>query len=289
MAAPKGPGKSGYLVGAAIIVLGGILGVVLLVVGFSSVVKAFSFPQEVNSDGSIAVNHTGNFIVYTIGPQFEGTSTAFHPTVSVTSPDGTPVFAGDYTSGRSTSRGTREANAVATFTAPQTGRYVVTSSDLAPGETLGVGNGTKVQGGMIALGFAVGGLSFLVGIVVLIVTAARRSRAKPRPMMPAYGAQGYGPPGYGNPGYGPAPGTPPPSYGPPPGHGPPPAANPWATPPASPPGQWSQPAPPQAPSPAAPPASTEWWQQQPQPGAPQNPSPPPSSNDPDQSGWASPS
>ena len=91
---PEGPGKAGYLLGVAIILIGGIIGIVLLVVGFTSVVKAFDFPRVVGSDGSISINRTGDYIVYEIGNDFEGTTSVIHPTVSVVAPDGTSVFAG---------------------------------------------------------------------------------------------------------------------------------------------------------------------------------------------------
>lgn len=289
------PSKGGYAVGVLVILATAIVGIVLIVIGATSVAKAFAFPRSVSSDGSIEITHTGNYIVYAIDVE-SSVEPVFKPTIQVTSPGGGSVFAGTYGVGRSTTRNGEVARAVATFHASVTGNYRVSSTELGSGQRLGVGDGKKVRAWPIVLGIFVGGLGFLLGLVLLIVTAARRHRAKPIPAFPTGAAWSSPatPPGYGTPGYGPPPGYgPQPGYGPPPGAVPPPGAGPN---PASAPNPWNAPPPGAAPPPAAPPATPsaqEWWKSAP-PGtgggaAPSPPGPSGPSNDPDQSGWASPS
>lgn len=231
--APAGrrPGIAGYLAGVGVMVAGIVIGIVLLVSGVASVAHLLVFPQQVEADGGITIDHAGPYIVYLIRPA-PGTSSSppIKPGVSVTGPDGSAVPTGIYGVGRSTGSGQYQASAVATFTAHATGTYHVTAVSLQPGESLGVGDGRKVQTGAIAWGFVVGGLGFLIGLVLIIVTAARRHRAKPYPMVPP----GYPGTGYpmGLPGY------------------PPQGSSPWQ------------------PLPAQPPSTQEWWKQDPQQGPP---------------------
>lgn len=104
-----------------------------------------------------------------------------------------------------------------------------------------------------AWGAVIGGLSFIVGLVLLIVTGVRRGKAKrarfPRPgyQPGAFPPTGYAPPpGYGAAGYppptgAPAPAWPPPTGGAPATGAPPPPLPPPRTPPQAPPDEWPEP------------------------------------------------
>lgn len=219
------PSAWGYGIGGAIIVVSAIVGIVLLVNGFSSVAQAFSFPQRVQSDGTIEITRPGPYIVYEIQPEpAYGMLPTKTTAVTVTDPRGNVKYAGVYNGNRTSSSGLEQAVAVVTFHADSTGVYHVTSPRLSPGHSLAVGDGRAVKSSVIAFGFVVGGLGFLIGLAVIIVTAARRHGAKPRPVLPMYG---------------PAPAMPHPQGMPPqPG---------WAPPPVP---------------PADPPGAQEWWHHQ---------------------------
>ncbi len=198
----KRPSAVGYFAGAGVMVAGIVAGIVLLVIGFSSVAHTFTFPRQVDSSGAITIDRTGPYIVYVIRPDPGNAYVPlYNPSVTVTGPDGSTLYTGLYGGGRSSSSAQYKAEAVATFTADDLGTYHVSAASLRSGDSLGVGDGRKVQTGTIAWGFVVGGLGFLVGLVLIIVTAARRHRAKPYPMVP---------PGYPTAGYPPAAATRPP-------------------------------------------------------------------------------
>lgn len=146
------------------------------------------------------------------------------------------------------------------------------ASQVAVGLDQGSANATR-----FVASSALGVVGFIVGLVLLIVTAVRRNRSRKAlfpparrppagygaPPFAAAGAAGYGaPPGYGPPpGYGTPPGyAPPPGYGTPPGYAPPPGY-----PPGSRPGPGAGAPPYGAPPPAGPPPGA---------GAPAWPSPP---------------
>jgi len=174
------------------------------------------------------------------------------------------------------------------FRAPTAGAYTIEASTvgepgLRSGDRVAIGrplfDGSQIGGILGSL--ALGAISFLVGLVVLIVTIVRRSRVKRRPAMTYGGPSPYGGAPYGGPQPGAAPGYPQvpgawsapqaPGWGappagpqPPPGGWPPPTAPP--APPASQPSPWGTPAPtppsavpppPAAPSPWTPPGTPE--------------------------------
>ena len=113
-------------------------------------------------------------------------------------PDGDEVNTSPYVSSLTYDFGGQAGNASQTFTAEQAGDYELSStsrlstgiSSLAVGKSIGGDIVSAVVGA-----FAIGGLGVLVGAIVLIVTAIRRSRANrerrppPPPPPSAWGQQ----------------------------------------------------------------------------------------------------
>ncbi len=183
-----------------------------------------------------------------------GDATARLDTVTMTDPSGEPVallvpsetVTSDYPDGG-------QLRLVYRFTVPEAGDYVIAASVFPGGEGLELFVGRydlERLGKWVAGAAAIGGLMFVVGLVLLIVVLVRRSRAKRARLAPP--SWGPPPPGWGPPG----------SQPPPPGWGPPGTQPP---PPPSPPGGWGAPGH-TPPSPVEPP-STGW--------APPSSSPPP--------------
>ena len=171
--------------------------------------------------------------------------------VTVTAPGGGDVPTHS-SSTQTFTRGGDTYRSVVTFTTPSAGSYAIAVEGDAGRQVIVGRSFTQYLGG-IGAGALVGllaALLFLVGVVLIIVGAVKRSNAK-RAVAPAAGYPGYAtPPGYGQPpGYGPPPGygqPVPPPYGQPPGYGqPPPYGQP--TPPGSEPPPPSYPPPPGGP------------------------------------------
>jgi hypothetical protein len=268
----KLPGKAGIWIGIVLIVVGIGVGIVLVVGGARSLFDGVSSLQRVPlSGGTIELDEAGRQSVYLERPSFgtdsgfsSGTSSFAPPiTVTVRGPGESEVDVFSRSGSETYTWDGREGVLVASFVADEPGTYRVQAvladdmefyEGLAIGEALDFGGVAGILGGVFG-----GGLIILVGVIVIIVSAVRRSRAK-RSQQPPYGGYGYGPPGapaaWGNPGWAP---PPVPSPG---------AAGPAWTPPASPPptgGTWTPPASP-------PPASPGWV---PPPAPPAPPGPPP--------------
>jgi hypothetical protein len=222
---------------------------------------------------------------------FSGTGPAI--TVRITGPDNQPVDFQPLSGSETYVYNHREGVRIGQFTAPTAGNYRIAPVGEPNGyDYLSVGSGLKIEGiGVILGGVFGGGLVVLIGIILVIVFAVRRSRSKKRltqgsaPYPSPYGAAGGWPaapggagpggyaapgaaPGYGAPGapggFGPgAPGAPAPGAWPPA-----PGANPgWVPPPVAQPGPtWT---PPVAPPPQDQPAPGTPWQ----PPAPEAPEP----------------
>lgn len=248
--AGKPVGAGGYWLGSVLMVIGVVVAIVVFVVGVSRAVDAFAFPDVVDAAGEVWIDDPGGKVIFVVGPEPAGGSFVAVPGLSVTDPDGDSVRTAHYDGSRSTTEvdewtgTTREAIAVATFHADQPGRYRLTAMNIAPGSTLGVGEGFDGNFALLTLGVIGGGLAVLVGLVVVIMTAVRRHRQQPMPPAGPYAYPYQQPYQQPYPSYYPSapPGSPaPPRYPiPPPGiapPGPPPPGSPTA-PPGGPAGQW---------------------------------------------------
>lgn len=284
----KPKGKVGIWIGILLIIVGIVLGIALVVAGARSLLSGFDDLQRVpiNGGGVVRIDDVGTQTIYAERPTTQGgsgfstnTYSTFAPDVAVRviGPDGTDVPVNRGGSSEEYHYDGREGVKIGSFYASSSGTYRIVSrgqDGLGQGSwnSIAVGTGLEWSGiGAILGGVFGGGLVVLIGIIVLIISAIRRSRSKKQGMQaPAYpgayggggpgwpAAPGYAAPGVG--GYGAAPG----GYGTPPapgGYATPPApgaAGPgWVPPPVPVPGQqgpgptWT---PPPAPAPQAPPA-----------------------------------
>jgi hypothetical protein len=175
--------------------------------------------------------------------------------IQVEDPSGTPVVVRNPGAEFTYETGGESGEAVAEFTARQAGNYTVTVDGGVSGEPgggLGAFGAVFVAPSPLSLGVvfvasaAIGSLSFIIGLTILIVVGVKRSRRRKAQLA---ATTGWGPPG--------GPGGPPQSWGPPHAQAP------------------------QAPAPQ--PQNPAWPQQQSQPSQGQA-SPPPSGPQ-DQGGW----
>lgn len=286
----KPKGAIGIWIGILLIVGGIVLGIVLVVAGARSLVDGFDDLQTtpINGEGIVRIEETGTQTIYAERPNYGGgssfnTGTTFsgygpNVVVRVIGPDGNDVPVSTGGSNETYTVNDREGIKIGTFSASAEGEYRIISraqdnngnwNQLAVGQALDISGIGAILGGVFG-----GGLVVLIGIIVVIIFAVRRSRSKKRinqasgPYPGGYGAPGMGwpaAPGYAPSGYG-APAAPNPAV-----WGTPAASNPgWVPPPVAQPGQqgsgptW---APPPAPAPQAPPDAPTW----------QPPTPPPSS------------
>ncbi len=293
-AVPEKPkGAAGIWIGVVMILVGIVLGIVLVVVGAKSLISGFDDLQRVpiQGGGVVRIEESGTQTIYAERPSTQGgssfstnTFSGFGPDVAVqvVGPDGVEVNVSTGGSSETYTYDGREGVSIGSFFASSAGEYriVTRGEDSGTGRytTIAVGHGLELSGiGAILGGVFGGGLVVLIGIIVVIVFAVRRSRSKKRiaqaaapypgsyngpgggwPAAPGYAPSGYAPPGYGAP------------AAPTPGGWPPATTNPgWVPPPVTQPGSggpgptWS---PPPAPAPQAPPSAAPW--QPPAPAAP---------------------
>lgn len=296
--APQKPkGAIGIWIGVLVIIAGIVLGIVLVVAGAKSLLNGFGDLQRVpiNGGGVVRIEEAGTQTIYAERPSTSsgtsfssGSFNTFAPDVAVRVIG--PGESGDVVVNTGGAQETytydgRDGVSIGTFyaSAPGTYRIVTQLQDGSSWNMIAVGTGLELSGiGAILGGVFGGGLVVLIGIVLVIVFAVRRSRSKKRlqpasPYPSAYNPAGAGwpaAPGYAPPG---APG----GYGAPPapgGYAAPAAGawaadNPgWAAPPVVHPVDPQQPGPtwnpPQSPPPQGAPAQDTW-----QPPAPAVPPP----------------
>lgn len=326
-ATEKPKGAAGIWIGVVVIIVGIVLGIVLVVAGAKSLVDGYDDLQRVpiQGGGLVRIEDTGTQKIYAERPSTQGgssfstnTFSGFAPNVAVRviGPDGGDVTVNTSGSTETYTVNGREGVSIGQFDAATEGEYriVTRTEDAGSGvggyTTIAVGTGLELSGiGAILGGVFGGGLIVLIGIVLVIVFAVRRSRSKKRiaqasaPYPGSYGGPGAGwpaAPGYAPVGYAPAGSAPATTGGWPPaesnpGWVPPPVAQPgpggpgptWTSPPApapqSPPTQtWQPPAPAGPPAPAAPPTwqppapeATPAWQPSGDAPAPSGDGPPP--------------
>ena len=215
------PGLAGYWIGSLVIVLGIAAAIAWGVVGFVGLIHSVDDFARVPAEGGGTVRlDDGDYVVYLESGSRTTGASGTDVSVDISDPDGESVNVRRYSTDLNYDFDDRGGVAVYTFTADSSGDYAVTSglvsaagpssAELAIGPSLG---GRLVR--TIVIPFAIGGLALVVGIVLLIVTAVRRSGAKRRrdaETPRAFGGPGGFPPaGYPNPPG--APGPPPPFRG----------------------------------------------------------------------------
>ncbi|WP_426572417.1 hypothetical protein [Aquihabitans sp. McL0605] len=289
-AAPAGKpkGAAGIWIGVVLVIVGIVLGVTLVVSGARALVDGFDGLQRVPlSGGTVHLDDTGTKSIFLerptseSGPSFTtSTSGGFVPNVLVTivGPDGTHVNVDRAPGSQTYVYNGHEGVRIATFYAATPGTYTIQA--IEGGQTgaytsFAIGGGLRLNGlARIVGGIFAGGALVLIGIILIIVFAVKRSRSKRRlsaPPLPYPGGYGAAPAAWaGAPGapvgaYPGAPGSPAPGY---------PAA------PGYPPAGGYPPAPPAQPGYGAPQPGTAWtpppapgWV--PPPAAPGSPPPPP--------------
>lgn len=225
---PIRPRAVWYWVGVLLILAGVGGAVAWFVLGFVSLddtVDDFgrvAYPRG----GSVSLDEPGEYVIYA---EASGVAPVRPSGITVTGPDGDPVTTDVYSGSITYDFGGRSGIAVSTFSADQSGEYVVEASSTLPTAADALAVGPSIAGDLLAAilgGFAIGAIGVLVGVVVLIVTGVRRSRARRdrRPPTPP-ASWGQAPPTWGSPppigagGWGqpppPAPGPPPPAPPPP--------------------------------------------------------------------------
>lgn len=257
--AGKAVSPAGYWIGAAILLLGcggAIIWFAVVIVGLVNAPEDF---DRVRVPGSTVLTlDDGDWMIYQEFPGANSGGYLMPPSIFVTGPSGRDISLRTVTTNYNYSIGSHDGVALYEFTAPTAGAYTIEATTV--GEPTRAGSQTVAVGrplfdvsdvGGILGSIALGAISFLVGLVILIVTIVRRGRARRRlqPAMAPYGGPPYGGPPYGGP----------PSYPPAPGGAPPPAPG-WAQPTPPAPQAW----PPAGPPPSAPPSP---WTPPGEPGA----------------------
>jgi len=279
----KLPGRAGIVVGIILIVVGIVVGIVLVVVGATTVVDGANdlVRVPIADGGQVRIDETGTQSIYAERPApgsssgFSSGTSTFGPgpdvQVRVTDPSGVDLAVRPRSGSETYTINEREGVLIAEFDADVVGVYevqTVVGESTFPYTTLAIGNAFSLGGLFGILGGVFGGGTIvLIGIIVLSVSAVRRSQGRRRLRTQTFGPPGFGPPGFGPPGYG-APGFGPPPPGYPPQGAPGYAPAGWPPPPVAAPGTWSPPdqatpgwAPPPPPSPdpwpPAPPTTTD--------------------------------
>ena len=302
-AVEKPKGAVGIWIGVLLIVGGIVLGIALVVGGAKSLLSGFDDLQRVpiSTGGVVRIEDTGTQTIYAEritssgGTSFStNTYGVYTPNIAlrVTGPDGGEVTVDTGGSTETYTYDGRDGVSIGSFQASTPGEYRIETraedGGFQPYSTLAVGSALQWGGiGAILGGVFGGGLVVLVGIILVIVFAVRRSRSKKRiaqasspypgagpgggwPAAPGYAPSGYAPSGYAGGyaggGYG-APATP---GAPPAGGWAPGGTNPgWVPPPVAQPDA-GQPEPTWSPPPPPAPADTPPTWQPPAPEAPTN-------------------
>jgi len=151
------------LLGIVAAILFGVLGFV----GIANTVDDFARVSP-GSD-TVRIDSRGEYVIYS-------EDGSFFVDVQVTSPDGEVVRTNRYLTDLTYEFNGRTGRAISTFQATDTGRYTVTTtSDVAVGKSVA---GDLIR--TILIPFLIAGLGFLLGLIVIIVTAVKRSGSKKR-------------------------------------------------------------------------------------------------------------
>lgn len=160
--------------------------------------------------------------------------------VTVTAPDGRPVFVFQPGTVETITRDSTVYTGAVQFDAPTTGNYDIRLTTQFPTSVLITRSlGDAIRSVLVWIGTgAIGGVLLVAGLVMLIVGVTRRGRARRATQVgwgqPAWGQpqqyapSQYPPPPYPPPQYAPPPPPPPPQVAPPPQDASPPPHDPWA-------------------------------------------------------------
>lgn len=185
------------------------------------------------SSAPVSVTNTGTQYLFMGNLDSGGSIPLADPLITVTDPSGNEVRVSASTTTSSSSSGSASFRSIGEFNATTAGNYTIDTTGAASTASTSSRSGTKVYvtnlnvgnlGAKLLTAFGVGGLLFLLSLILAIVWLVRRSKAKKSTMPPYQG--GYPTGGYQAGAYPPgAPGGYPPAYPqyPPPG-GPPPGA-----------------------------------------------------------------
>lgn len=159
-----------FWIGGGIIVLGIVGAIAFGIMSFLGIAdKVDGFARVSPGTDTIRIESTGEYVIY-------AEDGSFFASVEVISPDGEPVPTSRYLTDLNYSFEGRTGQAVATFEARDTGRFTITTDTR-------VAIGGSIAGDLlrtILLPFVIVGLTFLIGLVVIIVTAVKRSGSKKR-------------------------------------------------------------------------------------------------------------
>jgi hypothetical protein len=236
---PGTPGP-GLAVSIGLMILGAVIGIASIVAFTVPLVRTFSssahsvpshFPIHLRHARYTVFERTSETSGFSFGTRPTGRVTIEPSQVTVTAPDGEPVFVYQARNGDTMSRGSNEYTSAVQFDAPMGGTYDVRVSSRAPTAVIVTRSLRDViRSVLVWFGTgAVGGIILIAGLVMLIVGITRRSRARRATQA------GWGQPAWGQPAWGAQ--YPPPPYGPPPQY--PPA--PYGPPPQDPPDPWAPP------------------------------------------------
>jgi len=234
---------AGYWIGSAIIVLGIVGAVVLFVVSIVALARVPSdYERFAVPSRSVTTLDSGSFDVFYERPGISQYGVYVDPpAVSVEDSSGASVPIGVSSRSQTYKIGEHEGRSIGTFTITRAGAYTVivrgepdSNARIAFGRGLGFRDFAGLVGASV-----LGAISLLVGILFLVVTAVRRSKARRtgpgagagprRPGQPTPGAWSPPPPPPPGPGWGvSSPGA---DWGPPStGAWPPPPASGWSVP-----------------------------------------------------------
>lgn len=159
-----------FWIGGAIMLLGVVASIVFGVLGFVGIANTVDdFARVSEGSDTVRIDSTGEYVIYS-------ENGSFFASVDVVSPDGDPVETDRYLTELTYEYNGRTGRAVSTFEATDTGRYTITTdSDVAIGKSVA---GDLIRA--ILIPFLIAGLGFLLGLIVIIVTAVRRSGSKKR-------------------------------------------------------------------------------------------------------------
>lgn len=280
----KRPSAAGYWIAGVVIAIGAVVAVVWFIAGISDLFGAVDDYPRFRVPGSISAPlDAGDYKVFA---EYPGASNGIDGVfrvgdVTVVDENGSQIRVSSSITEQTYSWNGHEGRSIAEFTAPRTGDYTISAAEPASRSglsnvTVAVGKGIEASSVLSLIAAAgLGGLSLLIGIVLIVVTAVRRGRARRRDHPAPQFAVGYPgaypgayPGGYppGSPPYG--------TWAPPTGPGP----GGWGAPVPPGPGQWGQPGQPGSyGQPASYGQPSQWGGPPPgQPGPPPGPPPDPS-------------
>ena len=175
------PGVAGYWIGGALVVLGIVGAAVWFVVGLVGISNSVDDFERVpaNGGGTVTLDNDTAYVIYI--EDRSGSRFAASVRVSIADPSGDPVDVGTYGSEFDYDFGGRSGTALFTFRSDEAGEYALTSESSSLRANLAVGRSLASDlVWTIAIPFVIGGIGFLIGIVLIVVTLVRRSGDRKR-------------------------------------------------------------------------------------------------------------